>query len=240
MKTFLSKQIRKQQFNPGFLGIFINPFYFVRKALYENTLALAKNITGKTLDIGCGYKPYESLFSETTEYIGIDYDSPENKKNTKIDVFYSGHKFPFNDSTFDSAVLTQVLEHIFNPDEFLSEINRVLKKNGKLLLSVPFVWDEHEQPRDYARYSSFGISHILKEHGFKIIEKRKTLNDVRVIFQLINCYIHKKIPAKNYKVRLCFYVVFITPFTLLGIIFSKILPKNDDLYMDNIILAEKI
>ena len=55
----------------------------------------------------------------------------------------------------------QVLEHVFNPDDFVREIARVLKPGGALLLTVPFVWNEHEQPYDYARYSSFGLRAFL-------------------------------------------------------------------------------
>jgi SAM-dependent methyltransferase len=66
-----------------------------------------------------------------------------------------------------------VLEHVFNPDDFLNEVNRVLKPSGKLLLTVPFVWDEHEQPYDYARYSSFGLRSLLEKHGFSIVKHEK-------------------------------------------------------------------
>ena len=55
-----------------------------------------------------------------------------------------------------------------------------------LLLSCPFVWDEHEQPYDYARYSSFGIRHILEQNGFEILELRKSINDFSIFPQLVN------------------------------------------------------
>ena len=41
------------------------------------------------------------------------------------DFFYDGNKFPFDDNDFDSVVLNQVFEHVFNPDDFLEEVNRV-------------------------------------------------------------------------------------------------------------------
>ena len=69
----------------------------------------------------------------------------------------------------------QVLEHVFNPQEFLGELGRVLARGGRLLLTVPFVWDEHEQPFDYARYSSFGLKALLEQHGFRVLQHRKLL-----------------------------------------------------------------
>jgi len=84
----------------------------------------------------------------------------------------------------------QVLEHVFNPDAFLSEIYRVLKRDGKLLLTVPFVWDEHEQPSDYARYSSFGLKALLEKNGFRIIQHERIGADASILFQLINAYLY--------------------------------------------------
>ena len=233
--------IQNQQFNPSILGIFINPFYIVRKELRRAMVHLANQMHGKILDIGCGGRPYENIFTHASEYIGMEYDSPENQKRfKKIDAWYDGKHFPFQSESFDSIILTQVLEHVFNPDEFLSEISRVLRKEGMLLLSVPFVWDEHEQPRDYARYSSFGLTHLLNKHGFEIVEHIKTVPDIRVIFQLIGCYIHKRLAwIESYWPRVFFYIILISPFTIFGIIISKILPQNKDLYMDNVVLLRK-
>ena len=236
----IKKIIQKQQFNPGFLGIFVNPFYFVRYELYSHISSLSKELNGKTLDIGCGVKPYRELFTAVKEYVGMEFDSEENRKVSGVDIFYNGKHFPFKDREFDSVIFTQVLEHIFNPDEFLSEVNRVLKIGGRVLITVPFLWDEHAQPYDYARYSSFGLKHLLESHNLKIIKNYKTLSDIRVIFQLINCYLYKILPVKNYRIRLCLYVILFSPFTVVGILLSFILPKNQDLYMDNIILAEKL
>ncbi|MCX6715600.1 MAG: class I SAM-dependent methyltransferase [Candidatus Taylorbacteria bacterium] len=238
----LKLYVRKQQFNPGLLGIFINPFYTVRKELRRAMIRLSSHVTGRTLDVGCGEKPYENIFSNISEYVGMEYDSPKNRSRFKnINSWYDGKHFPFDGNSFDSIILTQVLEHVFNPDEFLAEINRVTKNNGLLLMSAPFVWDEHEQPWDYARYSSFGLKHLLKKHGFEIIEHIKTVSDVRVISQLTACYIHKKLAGiRSYRIKMIFYVLLISPLTIIGTILSQILPANMDLYMDNVVLARKI
>jgi SAM-dependent methyltransferase len=55
-----------------------------------------------------------------------------------------------------------VLEAIFEPKCFLKELTRVLKPGGYALFTVPFIWDEHDQPNDFARYSSFALSTYLK------------------------------------------------------------------------------
>jgi SAM-dependent methyltransferase len=237
---FLKKIIRKQDFNPKILAIFTNPFYFARKGLYKNIKNFSHHISGKILDVGCGTKPYKKLF-KFDDYIGLEYDSPENRLSKNADFFYDGKIFPFKENEFDSIICNEVLEHVFNPQEFLSEIHRVLKKDGKMLLTVPFLWDEHEQPYDYARYSSFGLKHLLKENGFEIVEFRKSVDDITVIFQMINAYIYKKVAGNKRvnKLKMRIIRLLTSVFNLLGLMFNVILPKNADLYLDNIVIVRK-
>src|SRR5438067_5841980 len=158
----------KESFDPGIVGLFINPFYFARKGLIAAIREFANEVRGKTLDVGCGQKPYQRLFA-SPEYIGLELDTPVNRDSKRADFYYDGKTFPFSANTFDSIVCNQVIEHVPDPHAFLSEIRRVLKMDGTLLLTVPFVWDEHEQPHDYSRYSSFGMRHLLHTQGFRVI-----------------------------------------------------------------------
>ena len=237
--NFLKNCVQKEQFKPSILGMFVNPFYFARKGLYLELRSLAQVVTGKTLDVGCGQKPYQHLF-DVTEYIGLEIDTSENHLHKKADYFYDGDTFPFIDETFDSLISNQVFEHVFQPDKFLSEVNRVLKPNGILLITVPFVWDEHEQPVDYARYSSFGLKYLLEQYGFEILEQRKSIAGIRVIFQLLAGYIYKITVTESNIVNLLVCIFLISPFNVIGELLALILPKNSDLYLDNIILAKKL
>lgn len=230
--------IEKQSFTPSFIGIFFNPFFISRKGLYTAIQRISSSINGKTLDVGCGTKPYESLF-RTDEYIGLEIDTTINREKKKVDVFYDGKIFPFESQSFDSIITNQVFEHVFNPDSFIKEINRVLKNGGNLLLTVPFVWDEHEQPYDFARYSSFGLSHILNENGFEIIQSIKSVNNFAVIFQLINAYLYKIVHSVSI-IRKIFTLTVFPFFSICGLLSSILLPSNNDLYLDNIILARKV
>ncbi|MGO8822764.1 MAG: class I SAM-dependent methyltransferase [Desulfomonilaceae bacterium] len=235
LRKIFASIVNKQDFAPGPMGLFVNPFYFARKGLHKHVVALAHAVRGRTLDVGCGSKPYERHFN-AKEYIGIEIEG----RNKDADFHYDGSIFPFGDEEFDSVVASQVLEHVFNPKEFLSEINRVLRPGGVFLITVPFVWDEHEQPYDYARYSSFGLIHLVQNHGFEIVESRKSTDDVRALFQMINTYIYKKTVTNNNLLNLLLSLVFMAPFNILGEILAAVLPRNPDLYLDNIVLARKI
>lgn len=238
LKRWLTDVIDREQFRPRLIGILVNPFYIARKGLYEHISALGGQVRGNTLDVGCGRKPYETLF-RSSRYVGLEIDTPDNRRCKKADVFYDGGAFPFGEAEFDSVVTNEVFEHVFDPDRFFGEIRRVLKPGGTLLMTVPFVWDEHEQPHDYARYSSFALEAIAKRHGFEILELRKSVNDIRVVFQLLNGYIYKKTVGSNHVVNLLAVVLLMAPFNVIGEILAKILPKNDDLYLDTVVLARK-
>lgn len=234
------KQIYKRQaFHPNWLGIFINPFYFARSRLNWSIKEFAPRLEGKLLDIGCGTKPYQEFFSKAETYSGLEIDSEKSRKSGIADFFYDGKKFPFPDTSFNALLCNQVLEHVFNPDDFLQEANRILQPKGRLLLTIPFVWDEHEQPYDYARYSSFGLKALLEKSGFDILEHRKLCADATVLFQLTNAYLFKISMHWPKYLRLFFTITVMAFVNLSGVVISKLLPKNPDLFLDHIVLAEK-
>ena len=132
----------------------------------------------------------------------------------------------------------QVLEHVFNPQEFLGEIRCVLKPGGRLLLTVPFVWDEHEQPYDCARYTSFGLRHLFDQQGLRWLEHRKLGDDASILFQLTNAYLFKvgrRLPKWWF---LLFSVTVMAAVNCLGVVARRLLPDNGDLFLDHVVLAE--
>lgn len=228
---------RAQQYQPGWLGIFVNPFYLARRRLWRGVAEAAPQLRGHLLDVGCGLKPYRSLFT-VDRYTGLDIDSPTARSLATADVFYDGGRFPFDDASMDAVLCNQVLEHVFNPDEFLGEIRRVLAPGGRLLLTVPFVWDEHEQPYDYARYSSFGLRALLARHGLQVLRHDKLLDDASMLFQLANAYLYKITRSRHTVLNLLANALLLAPVTLLGLAAGRLLPRNPDLFLDQLVVAE--
>jgi|SRR5450432_477951 len=230
--------LKKQSFQPSRISIFFHPFYFIRRDLYKNISRHTGLLSGNLLDFGCGRKPYEDLFRVNT-YTGVDLENTGHDHNlSRVDVYYDGKTIPFGNDYFDSLFCSEVLEHVFNPDEILTEIHRVLKKGALTLITTPFCWNEHEVPFDYARYSSFGMKHLLEKNGFRVQSIVKSGHFSRVYFQLGALYfyeIFKKFgPAGKIAAQL-----FITPINLMGSVLSAILPHNKSMYFNNIIIAEK-
>ena len=230
--------LRSDDFFPGWRGVLFNPFYFARAGLLSAVEEMAPCLAGHLLDVGCGGKPYRRLFN-VDAYVGLDMDSAQARQRGIADCFYDGRRFPFDSDSFDSILCTQVMEHVFTPDEFLAEIVRVLKPGGKLLLTVPFIWDEHEQPHDFARYSSFGLAAMLSRHGLRITRHQKLEADASVLFQLANAYLYKVLLPRSRFVSLPVTLAFVPLLNLSGLAARRLLPSNPDLFLDHAILAEK-
>ena len=164
----IKKYFRKQTFIPSFFSLFINSNYWVARGIASGIKKHAHFMNGLMLDFGCGRKPYSSLF-HVKDHVGVDIENPahENDSST-VDEFYDGKVIPFENEYFDSLFSSEVLTHIFTVEGILPELNRVLKKGGFFLLTVPFVWKENEKPYDSVRYTSFGIKYLLEKNGFEI------------------------------------------------------------------------
>lgn len=78
----------------------------------------------------------------------------------------------FEAGSFDAVFLMEVLEHVHDPALALAEIRRVLAPGGLLVLSTPFVFEIHEAPHDYYRFTEHGLRHLLRDFASCRIERR--------------------------------------------------------------------
>lgn len=226
------------EFNPDITF----PAYLTRNRLFSSIKIYSQELTGILLDFGCGTKPYRNLFN-IDQYIGLDYENPGHPHmNEQIDVFYDGKHIPFKDEHFDAVFSSEVFEHVFNLEEVLKEIHRVMKPGAKILITCPFCICEHEVPNDFARYSSFAIRELFNRNGFEILQQDKTGNAVETVFQLWIMYIHQHITPYIRKIPLIRSIFRFTTYTslnLMALVLARLLPKRKDLYLNNVVLAEK-
>jgi SAM-dependent methyltransferase len=128
--------------------------------------ALAKEAArcgpGPVLDLGCGSKPYEPLF--TNPYLGLDVAMVHGRP----DCLGVAEHAPIRSGSIGTVLSTQYLEHAEDPDAVLTEARRMLRPGGRLLLSTHGVWVHHPDPHDYWRWTEEGLRTLFERHGFAV------------------------------------------------------------------------
>lgn len=170
--------------------------HFIHKRELKRVL---KDLSGgRILDLGCGEKPFKKgLRSRFSQYVGLDYKRVLS--GNPPDVRGNALRLPFKSGSFDVVLSTSVLEHLEEPFEALRDCFRVLRENGVLCLSAPFIWHIHEEPRDFFRFSKYGLTHLLEKAGFKIREL-KALSGFWVTFTQLLVYNLYRMPAPLRKI----------------------------------------
>jgi SAM-dependent methyltransferase len=133
--------------------------------------SLGKYAKGKLLDLGCGKVPLFIAYRQyITENICVDWENA-SYKNEYIDFEYDLTKvLPFIGEEFDTIILSDVLEHIPNPEQLWSEMVRILAVNGMIIMNVPFYYHLYEQPHDYYRYTEFALRRFVENSGLNLVQ----------------------------------------------------------------------
>lgn len=124
-----------------------------KKFIDEKMAIIAKEKT--ILDVGGGERftkwlsEYKELF-KNCEYKTMDYDN-----TTGADVVGDIHKIPLNNESVDAIICSSVLEHVESPTLAMKEMNRILRKGGKLFVHVPSIYPYHARRGHYPDYWRF-------------------------------------------------------------------------------------
>jgi ubiquinone/menaquinone biosynthesis C-methylase UbiE len=165
---------------------------FVR---YQWTEATLKKIpAGLTiLDAGAGECQFKKFCSHLN-YVAQDFGQYDGTgevglqigswDNTKLDIVSDITAIPVPDAQFDAVMCTEVFEHVPDPVAALNELNRVLKKDGYLLITVPFASLTHFAPYHFSSgLSRFWFEHHLQRLGYEILELEHNGNYFEFIAQ---------------------------------------------------------
>lgn len=124
---------------------------------------------GHLYDLGCGETPYKDwLLQHADHYTGVDWGGTLHQLKADI-VADLNEPLPIESEVADTVVSFSVMEHLREPRVFLKESYRILKRGGGVVLQVPFMWQVHEAPYDYYRYTQYGLRYLFEKAGFSEI-----------------------------------------------------------------------
>jgi SAM-dependent methyltransferase len=151
---------------------------------------LKDHCRGRLLDLGCGKVPFYELYRRyVSETICVDWSNSLHGTN-HLDVECDLTKdLPFADVSFDSILLSDVLEHLPTPDRLWCEMARILKPGGKVILNVPFCYRIHEEPYDYYRYTKYALQRFAQETGFDTILIKEIGGTPEIVVDIISKFI---------------------------------------------------
>lgn len=177
-----------------------------------------RHLRGRMIDIGCGLKPYEGMFPQVTAHVGLEHEaSPQG--TTRADILGTAYAIPEPDASFDSAVCSAVLEHLEEPLAALKECLRVLRPGAAVVYTIPFIWHVHEAPRDFYRYTRFGIQHLFRQAGFEGIDVRPLSGYWVTACQMHAYYVMRKRTGVLHALRVRHAIAFLAQ--SLGLLMSR-------------------
>lgn len=181
---------------------FFSSNYLSRKPVEAAVALFAKEFgSGATVvDLGCGNKPYAHYFQ--AKYIGVD-PFPD----TKADLIKNAWETGIADASVDAVILNQSLEHIPETEKTISEVWRILKPGGRVLVTVPQTVRNHGIPLspeeapvqnfdhqtiphwnvDYWRFTKFGLVLLFKNFRIEKLEESNTY--LTTLIQLWNYFL---------------------------------------------------
>ena len=180
-------RLKPSIFNPRWYPLSLTTKHI--KKIIELYFAEGKKL--HIIDYGCGDMPYKELFEPVVgKYTGLDL-----AENPLAELHISSDgRIQIEDNYTDAVLSTQVLEHVENPTEYLSESFRILKDNGILILSTHGYWIYHPTPHDYWRWTSAGLQKIIKQAGFEVIYFKGIVSRPAFGIQLLQDSLLFKIP----------------------------------------------
>lgn len=145
----------------------------------------------KVLDIGAGGSPYGKMIAaKGYKYFSQDFqqlndDQIREGSYSKIDYVCNAENLPIDDESFDIIICTEVLEHVPDPSKVIKEMVRVLKKGGRIVITIPRISPAHQLP--YCYYSGFHepwVEYEFKKNKIRVSNLEATGSGYSNLFKL--------------------------------------------------------
>lgn len=230
--------------NSGYTGRIYEAWYFTKKHLQKFIYSsIDQYITANSVvaDVGCGTQPMRPYIeAKGCKYIGLDMF--QNPKNT-VDIICSATSIKLPDCSVEHILCTEVIEHVSDIDKVFSEFSRILKPDGYIILSCPFLFYLHHEPYDFNRPTPFLLQLLADNYRFKVVKLERTGNEIEVVATAIDSVLCQHIFA-NPIILFIWHIlrIFLRLITnVIAGIFSKLIGSVlwKKLYLTNVAILQK-
>lgn len=193
----------------------LGEFFIIKKQIEKYIKNIFKNSNDNILDLGCGENPYYHNFIKG-RIICFDI-----KNFDKTQVVGDADFLPFKRNSFDKVIAINSLYYFKDPFKVVESLGKILKRNGKLVIVMPFFYPIHDAPIDKYRFTEFGLRELLEDY-FKV----KKIKAIGGFFNLPAVILHSMIkglpllapkPIKN-PAKVLSHLVFYVPYIIAQLI----------------------
>ena len=194
-KLSASRNAREVSVSSRLISDIIAEFYWIY---------LKEHCKGKLLDLGCGKAPLYEVYKDfITDSVCVDWIHTNHKTDHLDYNFDLTEAIPLPDREFDTVVLSDVLEHIPNPELLFNEISRLLRPGGKLVMNVPFYYWLHEEPHDYYRYTKYALKRFAKLSKIELIVVESLGGIPEILADILAKYFLFSVPKAGKYLSIC-------------------------------------
>jgi len=187
---------------------------------------LRQRATGAFLDAGCGAMPYRPLVeSAVSSYDGLDI-APRSDDTTYVCSLTDMADVPSD--TYDTILCSEVLEHVDDPRAAAQELSRVLRSEGVVIISVPFLSRLHEEPHDFQRFTEHGLRLLIAQAGLDL----ESIETTGTVFSFLGHQLSSAIVLTTWRFPIIRWIAFgvnaifvVLPSMTLDAIFSRLARK---------------
>ncbi len=175
-------------------------------------VAVANSGSGEALDIGCGTGDFlNAMYKKGWKVKGIEPNETARKNainNFNLDVYDESRLFDFDEKSFDVITMWHVLEHVYNLDKNLTQIKKILRKDGRLVIALPNAdsldakiykkfWAAYDVPRHLYHFNISSFSKLMDKYGFEMVKIKPMVFDSFYISMLSEKYKRGKVNYIN-------------------------------------------
>lgn len=198
---------------------------FHRRAVLSFAEDTARGLSRGTrlLDAGAGESPYRTLF----EAAGARVFAVDDRRGDAawdyrgLDAVADLRRLPVRDGAVDVVFCTETIEHLTDPQDVLREFARVLRPGGRLRMTAPLTFREHQEPHDYFRYTRHGVRLLLERAGLRAVSIEPEGGYFRMMADKVQAA-HRVLFAKDRALVWKILFLILQPFSM--IFFTVLLP----------------